>query len=64
MAGLALAPCHLVVLTTLTVAALAQVLRHVVSTEVSYEAGFCWGGREEDKKEEGRIIERVDGLEG
>ncbi|XP_040829073.1 ataxin-2-like protein isoform X32 [Ochotona curzoniae] len=33
VAGLALAPCHLVALTILTVAALAQVLRHVVSME-------------------------------
>ncbi|KAM9208288.1 ataxin-2-like protein isoform 15-T18 [Dugong dugon] len=33
VAGLALALCHLVVLTILTIAALAQVLRHVVSME-------------------------------
>lgn len=33
VAGLALALCHLVALTTLTVAALARVLRHVVSME-------------------------------
>jgi len=33
VAGPALALCHLVALTTLTVAAPAQVLRHVVSTE-------------------------------
>ena len=38
VAGLALALCRLVALITLTVAVLAQVLRHVVSMEVSYQA--------------------------
>lgn len=35
VAALALALCHLVALTILTIAAPAQVLRHVVSMEVS-----------------------------
>lgn len=37
-AGLALALCHLVALIILIIAALAQVLKHVVLMEVSYEA--------------------------
>ena len=44
MAGLALALCHLVALTILTIAALAQVLRHAVSMEVSYEADLLGAG--------------------
>lgn len=41
-ADLALALCHPVALTILTIAALAQVLRHVVLMEVSCEADL-WG---------------------
>lgn len=49
-AGLALALCHLVALTILTIAAPALVLRHVVLMEVSNKADL-WGA--------GRLIERT-----
>lgn len=58
-AGLALALCHLVALTILIIAALAQVLKHVVLMEVSYEADLCGGPGRGDSKEVGRIIERT-----
>lgn len=50
-AGLALALCHLVALTILTIAAPALVLRHVVLMEVSNEADLGRGAE--------RLIERT-----